>query len=109
MVGVARVAHHDAHRGQCADTGARQAFSDIVFSDVRVFDGERALPSATVTIANGTIASVAKKSRDAPNAIRIDGRGLTLLPGLIDAHDHTGGRRESLRDAARFGVTTIVD
>jgi imidazolonepropionase-like amidohydrolase len=91
------------------DTGAQRDPSDVVFGDVRVFDGERVLPSATVTIANGTIASVAQKSRDAPNAVRIDGRGLTLLPGLIDAHDHTGGRRESLRDAARFGVTTIVD
>ncbi len=91
------------------DAGAQQDGSDVVFSDVRVFDGERVLPSATVTIANGTIASVANKSRDGRNAIRIDGRGLTLLPGLIDAHDHTGGRRESLRDAARFGVTTIVD
>jgi imidazolonepropionase-like amidohydrolase len=90
-------------------TRARQGSSNVVFNDVRVFDGERVLPSATVTIANGAIASVTKPSREAPNATRIDGRGLTLLPGLIDAHDHTGGRRESLRDAARFGVTTIVD
>ncbi|MCB9749426.1 MAG: amidohydrolase family protein [Myxococcales bacterium] len=38
----------------------------------------------------------------------IEGVGYTLLPGLIDAHTHTMGR-ESLRQAAVFGVTTELD
>jgi hypothetical protein len=40
-------------------------------ADMRVFDGERLLPRATL-----------------PAAV-VDGRGRTLLPGLIDAHVHS--------------------
>ena len=37
----------------------------------------------------------------------MDGRGHTLLPGLIDAHSHSFG--SALSDALRFGVTTVLD
>ena len=37
----------------------------------------------------------------------MDGRGHTLLPGLIDAHTHTYGM--VLSDSLRFGVTTVFD
>ena len=38
----------------------------------------------------------------------IDGRGKTLMPGLIDAHTHTFAP-EHLRAAVVFGVTTELD
>jgi dihydroorotase-like cyclic amidohydrolase len=38
----------------------------------------------------------------------VDGAGATLLPGLIDAHAHVRND-EDLRQALRFGVTTVLD
>lgn len=37
----------------------------------------------------------------------VDGSGLTLLPGLIDAHVHLDGRK-NLEDAAHWGITTML-
>lgn len=39
--------------------------------------------------------------------IIVDGQGMTLLPGLFDAHVHTSA--DSLRDALKFGVTTELE
>lgn len=63
--------------------------------NVQVFDSlaGRYLPARAVLIADGKIAQVgAAGSLTAPaGATVIDGRGKTLLPGLWDAHRHTGG------------------
>jgi imidazolonepropionase-like amidohydrolase len=79
--------------------------------DVRVFDGERVVEHRNVLIAEGKIAAVG--SADAPTpagAESIDGRGRTLLPGLIDAHVHLPifGAHEALEQPLAFGVTTVV-
>ncbi len=64
----------------------------IDFSDVRVIDGVAtdALEHRDVTIADGRIAAIeAHHGRPpAPGEEVVDGAGLTLLPGLIDAHAH---------------------
>ena len=88
-------------------SGSPLAGNSFVVRDVRVFDGERVLDRAHVTVRDGRIVSVGRASppRDLPV---IDGSGHTLLPGLIDAHGHVGGAT-SLRDALRFGVTTVLD
>lgn len=86
---------------------AQPADQGVVITNVRVFDGVRVIPSATVMVENQTIRSVGRESHGA--YARIDGRGQTLLPGLIDGHEHIAGNRDSLRDAARFGVTTVID
>jgi len=53
-------------------------------------DRERLLPGHTVLIRGSTIAQVAPTdSVDIPaEAIRIEGRGRYLLPGLADMHVH---------------------
>lgn len=83
----------------------------VVFYNVDVFDGYRMLRSQTVTIENGMIQSViatqAKTSTDSSTAI--DGHGMTLLPGLIDAHVHIGGGEQPLEQGAALGVTTVLD
>ncbi len=65
---------------------------EIVFRDVRVFDGQRdQLSEATnVTVAGNVIRSIAKASLTAGgDGVRvIDGGGRVLMPGLIDAHAH---------------------
>jgi len=79
----------------------------FVVRDVRVFDGERTLERVNVVVQNGRIASIGPRTppRDLPV---VDGAGRTLLPGFIDAHGHVPNAA-ALRDALRFGVTTVLD
>ena len=79
--------------------------SSFAIRDVRVFDGERAIPRATVVIDKGVITAVGADAIPPPGAEIIDGTGRTLIPGLIDAHTHTR-RRAELETALAFGVTT---
>ncbi len=63
----------------------------LAIRSVRVIDGTgRTIERATVIIRGATIAAVGS-DRDLSiprGAAKIDGRGLTLLPGLIDCHVH---------------------
>src|SRR5262245_59206293 len=75
--------------------------------NVRVFDGERLLPRATVVIAGDRIGGVGPDLAVPAGAKVVDGTGRTLLPGLIDSHTHASG--DALERALRFGVTTELD
>ena len=86
--------------------GSPVAENSFVVRDVRVFDGSRAREHVNVVVMAGRIRSV---GRDAPRSLpSIDGRGRTLLPGFIDGHGHVPNAT-GLRDAMRFGVTTVLD
>lgn len=85
--------------------GARPATTAVV--DVRVFDGDRALDSATVVIEQGMIVAVGPGLEVPPHAEVIDGHGKTLIPGLIDSHVHAIASART--EALRFGVTTLLD
>ncbi|MEO8449158.1 MAG: amidohydrolase family protein [Gemmatimonadota bacterium] len=78
----------------------------ILFHAVRLFDGHRIIPSTDVLVSGGLITRVGP-GLAAPGALRIEGAGKTLLPGLIDAHAHVFGA--ALTDALMFGVTTELD
>ena len=80
----------------------------LAFKDVRVFDGTAVLRETTVVVKGGTIATVAPRAEVPTGATIIEGKGKTLLPGLIDAHTHTYAA-EHLRAAVVFGVTTELD
>lgn len=83
----------------------------VVFENVRVFDGERVIPAATVVVENRRITQIAGAGDPVAmpsGARRVDGSGKTLLPGLIDAHTHSGAR-DNLKGAVAFGVTTHLD
>ncbi len=63
----------------------------FAFQHVRVVDGRGGtVPRATVLVKDDRIAAVgdAKQLAAPRGAVRIDGRGLTLLPGLMDCHVH---------------------
>ncbi len=79
-----------------------------VFQHVRIFDGFRVLDADTVIVQDGTISAVGSDLDFPAGARVIEGRGFTLLPGLIDAHTHTF-RISNLRQAPIFGVTTVLD
>lgn len=65
--------------------------SDLLFTDVAVFDGESAaLQDGPVLVRDGRVVAVGADAQDlATGSVeRVDGRDRTLLPGLIDAHFH---------------------
>jgi imidazolonepropionase-like amidohydrolase len=74
----------------------------------RVFDGERPGEAISVLLTGGTIAAVGSGACAPPGAEVVDGRGATLLPGLIDSHAHADDAR-ALGQALAFGVTTELD
>ena len=73
-----------------ADVSAK---SVTLFENVRVFDGKSQVLSAptNVLVVGNQIESISIKPIEAPSGtvtMRIQGNGLTLMPGLIDAHAH---------------------
>lgn len=98
--GVSAVAHISA---------AQLANPSFAIQHVDVFDGYQMLRDRTVIVDRGMIQSVQPGAQTAAaGAEIIDGRGKTLLPGLIDAHVHIG-QESSLEQAAALGVTTELD
>ena len=79
-----------------------------VIKGVRVFDGEKVLARATVVIEDGKIAAVGRDIPTPTDAEVISGEGMTLLPGLIDAHVHIWDTTQ-LRQSLVFGVTAVID
>jgi len=100
-----------------AATPAAAADPPLWFRGVRIFDG-RAVQQGDVLVEGGLIRSVGPLSGEHQAALRaalpprapqvIEGKGKTLLPGLIDARAHAGSER-ARRQALAFGVTTEVD
>jgi imidazolonepropionase-like amidohydrolase len=82
------------------------AHRSYAITNVKVFDGEAVIDASTVICVDGVIADVGHAPPSAEATI-VDGRGGTLLPGLIDAHVHPTD--DGLIQAARFGVTTVVE
>ena len=73
--------------------------------NANIFDGYEIIPATSVVINDGVISQIGGKIPS--NALIIDAKGSTLLPGLIDAHVHTS--LDSLAEAAKFGVTTELE
>lgn len=76
--------------------------------NVRIFDGERVISSGTVVVRGERIAAVGEEVDLSGVAEVIDGRGQTLLPGLVDAHFHPDGP-DAYRTSLALGVTTVID
>ncbi len=72
--------------GLCATANA----DDVLFENVRIFDGKGAALSApsNVLIKGNVIEQISTDPIDAEGAQRVAGNGRTLMPGLIDAHWH---------------------
>lgn len=75
--------------------------------NAKIFDGYKSIRSTTIRVEDGMIAEVGSLGISESDPDVIDARGGTLLPGLIDAHVHL--LPGSLRQAATFGVTTLID
>ena len=81
-----------------------------IFTDVRVFDGDRVLDGLYDVVTDGGVITAVEPAGTAAqqDARIVAGRGATLLPGLIDAHVHLRGTAD-LEELARWGVTTALD
>jgi hypothetical protein len=92
----------------------------VAFTNVNVIpmDRERVVANQTVVIKNGLIVEIgdAKKVKLAKDAVRIDGTGKYLLPGLVDMHTHLLSDSDEFPDSigpdelrvmVANGVTTV--
>jgi imidazolonepropionase-like amidohydrolase len=62
---------------------------DVLFEDVRIFDGTGTLSApSNVLVKGNVIARISTSPIDDSAAQRVAGNGRTLMPGLIDAHWH---------------------
>jgi imidazolonepropionase-like amidohydrolase len=70
--------------------GRAAALGETLFRNVRVFDGRsQQLSAPTDVLVRGTnIALVRPSQQPAAGTVIIEGRGRTLMPGLIDVHVH---------------------
>ncbi|MCX5535825.1 amidohydrolase family protein [Streptomyces sp. NBC_00006] len=71
---------------------------------VRVFDGQRITEPRTVVIDGDVISA---DTTTAGSRV-VDGDGMVLIPGLIDAHVHLHGS-DTLKQLCAWGVTTALD
>ena len=85
-------------------------------SGVRLIDGRggAVVENATVLIRGNRIAAAGESAQVSvpAGAHRVTGSGLTLVPGLMDAHFHIGGGSEGSQIAnlfLRHGVTSVRD
>ena len=89
---------------------------DYAFTDVNVIpmDSERVLSGQTVLVSNGRISAVgpAADVTVPAGAVRIDGRGRYLMPGLAEMHGHIPGANAAAAEDVLFlyvaaGATTV--
>jgi len=85
---------------------------DAAFADITVIPmtGDLIVPHQTVVVRAGVISDVgpARRVRVPRDAIRIDGRGKFLMPGLADMHTHLR-YEEDLLPYLAYGVTTVLN
>jgi imidazolonepropionase-like amidohydrolase len=104
----------------CAVAVGPAAAQNLVITNARILDGAgKVIERGAVVVRDGRIASVAAGNpTPVPGARVIDARGMTVMPGFIDAHRHPipGNTAEWLeKDAAaqmraflEAGFTTVV-
>jgi imidazolonepropionase-like amidohydrolase len=88
----------------CCSAGATAGTTLV--QDVRVFDGKAAHEHRSVLVRDGVIVDADYRGKAPAGSRVVDGKGRTLLPGLIDAHVHAFQHFEL---PLVFGVTTQVD
>ncbi|KAJ3952340.1 hypothetical protein N0V92_011228 [Colletotrichum tropicale] len=84
----------------------------IVIQNVRVFESEAVLEPSNVVITRS--AGDIQNYMDDGSAVEasdivVDGRGCTLIPGLIDVYVNIKGANAGLGTFASHGVTTVID
>jgi len=93
-------------------TVAPASAQDVAITGVRVIVGNgEIIDSGTIVVRDGRIAEVTAGNRSVRGLTTIDGRGLSAMPGFIDAHRHinTGpDERAEMQAQLEAGYTTIL-
>src|SRR5260370_26585965 len=107
-------AHPQTDAGSAPSSSAIADTQITAFEAVSVIpmDSDRVLPNQTVLTRDGRITAIGPAGTLSipPQTRRIDGRGLFLMPGLVDMHVHLMGGDEMTDEFPMFlayGVTTI--
>jgi len=86
-----------------------------VFEGARVIvgDGSAPIENATITVREGRIEQVGPAGEVPSGATRVDVRGKTIMPGLVDAHIHPRSQEretlvEDLQRRAYYGVVAAM-
>ncbi len=97
-----------AEHAESATAGlARALDTPVIFENVGVVDVEAGvlLEDYFVMVEDGKIAAVSDQPLDMDGAVRIDGTGKTLMPGMWDMHGHFGLDDGALNIAG--GITSV--
>ena len=95
------------------------AAQNLVITNARIITGTGAvIDRGSVVVRDGRIVSVAAGSPSIPGATMIDARGMTAMPGFIDAHRHIMSGNddrwlkeesvERMREFLETGYTTLM-
>jgi imidazolonepropionase-like amidohydrolase len=92
---------------------ANAVAQDLLITNARILDGAGGvIESGSVVVRDGMIESVAAGRSSAPAGARsIDARGMTVMPGYIDAHRHIvgGDPDEWLRSGAAAQMQEFIE
>src|SRR5436190_3716439 len=96
----------------CITRVGNLAAQDLVITNARIIIGNgTVIDQGSIVVRGGKIASVAAGSTNAPGVQTIDARGMTAMPGFIDAHRHvnTGpNEKVQMQQLLDAGYTTVL-
>jgi imidazolonepropionase-like amidohydrolase len=82
---------------------------ELIIQNVKLFDGDSVIPSATVLVQENKVKEIIiDRTTEFEGNNVIDGRGKTIIPGLINAHVHAW-RKEHSKESVKAGVLTMLD
>lgn len=81
---------------------------DIVIKNVKLFDGDSVFENVTVLVKGDSISEILHNLDEFQGENVIEGQGMTLIPGLINAHVHCRNE-DQLIEAASAGVLTVLN
>ena len=95
------------------------AAQEVVVTNARIIVGNgRVIESGSIVVRSGRVASVTAGAANAQGMQTVDARGMTVVPGFIDAHRHIiGGNSEQwlaeqaevrMREFLEAGYTTLM-
>jgi imidazolonepropionase-like amidohydrolase len=85
---------------------------NLTITNARIIVGNgQVIERGSIVVRNGRIVSVAEGASSAPPAQAIDARGMTAMPGFIDAHRHiiTGNADQWLKEQAPARMQAFLD